>query len=237
MLENDLRGLAFDIDFCHDVILGDTSVFRSEKNKAFISGILDENFWLSHKTMGERFYQTTVRVERMSGTMDYIHVIVREKLIENYLGCSLVGRYVEVSGEFRSVNNHSGDGRARLLLNLYATDVKVVEDDKESQKDSNYIYLNGTVCKQPNFRITPNGREVTDIMLAVNRINGRFDYIPCIAWGVDAYYARDLEVGTKIELSGRIQSRNYFKRCASDFSDGLWKTAYEVSIRQLRRAD
>ena len=176
----------------------------------------------SHEARGERFYQFPLEVRRLSGVSDILNVIVREELaasaepLENTKLC--------VSGELRSFNNKSGSG-SKLVLTVFARELWF-----DVGEDENIIELTGTICKQPNLRITPMGREICDLMLAVNRRYGRSDYLPCIAWGLRAREAATWSVGTAVRLTGRIQSRSYTK-----IIDGsnVEKTAFEVSVIEI----
>ena len=136
-----------------------------------------------------------------------------------------IGTKVEISGQFRSYNNYSGEG-SRLILTLFAREIALSSEECENE-----IYLNGYICKPAIFRTTPFGREIADILLAVNRAYGKSDYIPCIAWGRNAKFAENLPVGTNIKVWGRMQSRNYQKKL--DEETVVEKTAYEVSISKL----
>jgi len=193
-------------------------------NYAEISGILTRLPRISHENRGERFYIFPVAVRRLSGTLDTVNVIAREKLLIG-LGLS-EGVSLHIFGQLRSFNNKSDQG-AKLVISLFARSLVM-----EPCEDRNDILLHGTICKQPNLRITPMGREICDFMLAVNRRYGRSDYLPCIAWGAKARQVAHYDVGTTIALSGRIQSRQYIK-LIDDIPNE--KTAYEVSVIDLEK--
>lgn len=180
----------------------------------------------SHSSRGEDFYSFPLEVCRLSGTSDTINVIARSSLldsvevVENSKLC--------VEGELRSFNNKSGEG-PRLIITVFARDMWF-----ESGEDENTIELIGTICKAPNLRVTPMGREICDLMLAVNRRYGRSDYLPCIAWGIRAREAAGWDVGTGVSLTGRIQSRRYTKIIDGESFE---KVAYEVSVIDITRED
>lgn len=182
---------------------------------------------LSHKLMEENFYTFPIEVKRLSGSCDTINITLSEKLLKI---CTIKpGDLVEISGQFRSYNNYSGVG-SRLILTLFAHDIFNITE--ESLYDNpNSIYLNGYICKPTVYRTTPFGREITDIILAVNRSYGKSDYIPCIAWGRNAKFASCLNVGDNIELYGRIQSREYQKKISDE--EIITKTAFEISVSKI----
>ena len=191
-------------------------------NTTMLRGVLHDPPRFSHQSREERFYEFSLDVRRLSGAVDTIHIIARQALLETLDPCG--GEKLCVRGELRSFNNKSGVG-ARLVITVFAQEIWL--DDGE---DENTIALAGVLCKQPNYRVTPMGREICDLMLAVRRRYGRSDYLPCIAWGLSAREASDWEVGAGVSLTGRIQSRVYQKTV-----DGvtLEKTAYEVSVIQI----
>ncbi len=173
----------------------------------------------SHAARGEIYYTFPFRVERLSGAEDILNIVVRrEGLIA--VG-SVNGKRFEINGEVRSFNNKSGVG-SKLVITVLAAELLPTDDD-----DMNFVELTGTVCKPPTLRYTPMGREISDIMLAVNRRYGKSDYIPCIAWGRVAEKASEFEVGKRICVTGRLQSRKYIKL---EQDVPIEKTAFEVSI-------
>ena len=193
-------------------------------NNVTVVGIVTTGFEYSHEVLGEKFYRMTVAVERNSGTDDLLPVLVSERLIDvtkNYMG-----EQVKVNGQFRSFSVQ-GETRNRLVLQIFA---KEIEQVSEESYDFNSITLNGFICKAPIYRTTPLGREICDVLVAVNRPYGKSDYIPCIVWGRNARYLAEQRVGTQIELSGRIQSRNYEKKFDTYTET---RTAYEVSVAKL----
>lgn len=186
-------------------------------NKVSISGVIESDFMLDHEYTNEKFYQFLLSVKRSSsGATDIIPVIVSERLID--VSKNMVGQYVFIEGEFRSFNHHEID-KTRLLLYIFPLMIKVID----SEKYTNDILLEGKICKEAIFRETPNGRIITDVLLVVDRNYNKCDYIPCIAWGRNAYYISLLKRGTFIRVAGRVQSRDYNKDCKV-------KTAYELSI-------
>lgn len=197
----------------------------NENNNVRITGYVDK-FVYDHTAYDERFYSSFVHSQRRSGTVDDVPIIASQYLIHKK---DFAGKYVEIEGEFRSMNIHTGE-RSRLVLQLFVKNIRIVKV-KESVDDENEIVLDGFLVKKPIYRITPNGRQIADLMIAVNRPLGRSDYIPCICWGKSARWAEKLEVGTEIFVQGRIQSREYVKRLSED--DSEIRTAYEVSIGKM----
>ena len=168
-----------------------------------------------------------VVVQRLSNMVDRIPLLISERLIdvtENYIGQTL-----EAHGQFRSYNKHE-EGRNRLVLSVFVREVEILEEEPENVKP-NSIFLDGFICKQPVYRMTPLGREIADLLLAVNRPYGKSDYLPCICWGRNARFAGKFEVGTHIHLWGRIQSRTYQKRIEGDQVER--RTAYEISVSKI----
>ncbi len=168
-----------------------------------------------------------VNVPRLSDSSDIIPLMVSERLIdvnEDYKGLNIM-----VQGQFRSYNRHE-ERKNRLVLSVFAREIEFVDETPESSK-TNQIYLDGYICKEPIYRKTPLGREIADLLLAVNRPYGKSDYIPCICWGRNARFASNFSVGTRCEIWGRIQSREYMKRLSED--DAEKRTAYEVSVSKL----
>ena len=194
-------------------------------NYALLCGTVVAVPELSHLSRGERFYRFPLCVERLSGAVDRINVIARERLIAPELCAG--ARYV-VEGEVRSFNNKSGVG-ARLVIVLFA---RVLTPAGEGQHDANLVRLTGTLCKQPTLRTTPRGREICDLMTAVNRRCARSDYLPCIAWGERAARAAQWSVGDVISLEGRFQSREYRKQTESGVET---RTAFEISAAEIER--
>lgn len=212
----------------------------SEFNKVFVSGRIEAEFEYSHEVQWEKFYRTRVRVERLSGTEDLVPIMVSDLLIgQKMLKKSLEGKWVEVAGQFRSYNKLGEDGRRHLELFLFVTAINIYEDEDEQEEitNANLIYLDGYLCKPPVFRKTPLGRQITDLLIAVNRPYGKSDYIPCIAWGRIAQWVSEFEVGNRVKLYGRVQSREYFKRYSNDSEAGEYRNAYEISVMRMQKVE
>ena len=198
-----------------------------ENNKVSIIGKIVSGFTFSHEVFGEGFYMVDVAVKRLSGQADIIPLMVSERLIdvhEDYIGCT-----IEALGQFRSYNRHEGV-RNRLMLSIFVREIHFMEEFTDYTK-TNQIFLDGYICKAPIYRKTPLGREIADILLAVNRPYGKSDYIPCISWGRNARYTSSLSVGTKVKIWGRIQSREYTKAISETECEE--RIAYEVSISKM----
>ena len=191
-------------------------------NYAMLRGTLSAPPRFSHSSRSEEFYRFSLDVARLSGATDTLHIIARRALLER-LEPGSAGKLC-VLGELRSFNNKSGVG-PRLVISVFARELWF--DDGE---DENIIALRGVLCKQPNLRVTPMGREICDLMLAVKRRYGRSDYLPCIAWGLCARTAACWDVGTAVCLNGRFQSRVYYKTEEGETTE---KTAYEVSVIRI----
>ncbi|NLJ98119.1 MAG: single-stranded DNA-binding protein [Tissierellia bacterium] len=202
-----------------------------ESNIVKIIGKIVTPVKFSHEMYGEGFYNFKVEVPRLSDSVDILQVTVSERLIIN-MDLS-IDSYVEICGQLRSYNRYI-DNASRLILTVFTREIRTLDDEdekKELLKHPNEIYLDGYICKEPIYRTTPFGREITDLLLAVNRPYNKSDYIPCIAWGRNARFCEKLLVGDHIKIWGRIQSREYQKRYNDD--DVETKTAYEVSIFRL----
>ncbi len=196
-----------------------------EDNEACVIGVVCGYLTYSHDVHSERFYRFMLRSDRLSENSDLICVTISEKMLTDI---SIdIGMRLAISGQFRSYNNYTGQGN-KLVLTLFAKDVRLAD---ESDEPVNEIYLNGYVCKPIVYRVTPFGREIADILLAVNRAYNKSDYIPCIAWGRNARFVKHLEVGCNVKIWGRMQSREYQKKISE--TESVTKTAFEVSINQL----
>ena len=191
-----------------------------------LCGVLAGRPEFSHAGREGAYYKFPLAVRRLSGTDDMINVIANEALL-NSLEPEETQR-LRVWGEVRSFNNKSGAG-PRLVISVLAREMEFTDDDFE-----NIVTLTGTLCKPPNLRRTPTGREICDLMLAVNRRYGRSDYLPCIAWGTAARVASQWEVGTEVTLSGRLQSRIYIK---NENDEAVEKTAFEISAMEISEAE
>ena len=193
-------------------------------NTLYLSGKVIGTPSVGHEAFGEKFYYLTLGVPRLSGAQDHLPVTLSERLLDGAMLSD--GDDLSIEGQVRSYNKII-EGSGRLLITAFAQ--KIV--DQNDHENPNQIQLTGTLCKSPAYRTTPFGREIADMMLAVNRAYGKSDYIPCITWGRSARFAAKLSVGDRITLSGRLQSRAYQKQ----MPDGtvVEKTAYEVSVGHL----
>lgn len=198
-----------------------------ENNQVSMMGKIDAPFTYSHQVYGEGFYMTELLVKRLSACEDRIPVMISERLMD--VTQDYQGEYIEVHGQFRSYNRHE-ERRNRLLLSVFAREAGFVEEDDESIP-VNQIFLDGFICKPPVYRKTPLGREIADLLLAVNRPYGKSDYIPCICWGRNARYASAFAVGGHVLIWGRIQSREYVKKISEEETEK--RIAYEVSVSKL----
>ena len=205
----------------------------SENNHIILVGKVTSEKKFSHEIYGEKFYIFDLSVPRLSGTSDVIPITVSERLMVS--GDLPVGTKITVEGQFRSYNSY-GDGKNKLVLTVFAKNIEMLEDQEsevEAKKDfiSNEVTLIGYICKKPVYRQTPFGREIADILLAVNRAYSKSDYIPCIAWGRTARFCENMEVGTEVKVVGRVQSRQYEKKHEDGTVEN--KVAYEVSVSSL----
>ena len=195
-------------------------------NQVTLSGCIASDFTFSHEVLGEKFYTAFIAVARGSGTVDMLPALFSERIIDTT--CSYINEPISITGSFRSYNQHD-ENKNHLLLYVFATDYEW----SGGTEKNNTAVLEGFLCKKPVYRKTPLGREIADILLAVNRPYGKSDYIPCICWGRNARYADSLEIGAHIIASGRIQSREYSKRIGEIETK---KTAYELSVGTLEIA-
>ena len=202
-----------------------------ENNQVTIIGEVVSDFTYNHEIYGEGFYMMELKVERLSNSHDIIPVMISERLID--ITKDYRGQFMEVEGQFRSYNRHD-ERKNKLVLSVFAREANFVELDEENMPESNKtnsIYLDGYICKEPIYRKTPLGREIADLLLAVNRPYGKSDYIPCISWGRNARYAGNFKVGERVQVWGRIQSREYMKRLDEENMEK--RIAYEVSVSKL----
>ena len=201
-----------------------------ENNRVCIIGEIVSEFTFSHEVFGEGFYIANVSVNRLSDMVDVIPLMISERLID--VTKDYRGMKIEVAGQFRSYNRHEGT-KNKLVLSIFVRELRFIEEDEmpEEQSKSNQIFLDGFVCKPPIYRKTPLGREIADVLVAVNRPYGKSDYIPCIAWGRNARFAGGLEVGSHLQVSGRVQSREYTKKIGEDEVER--RVAYEVSVSKI----
>lgn len=202
-----------------------------ENNQVTVMGEIVSDFSYSHEIYGEGFYMVDVKVQRLSESFDVIPVMMSERLIDvtgNYNGMLIC-----VNGQFRSYNRHD-ERKNKLVLSVFAREIEFLEEMEESSK-TNQIFLDGYICKPPIYRKTPLGREIADVLLAVNRPYGKSDYIPCICWGRNARYASGFKVGDRCMIWGRIQSREYMKKLDEETIEK--RVAFEVSVSKLELAD
>lgn len=198
-----------------------------DTNRVVVAGKVVSDCELNHELYGEKFYEFLVEIPRLSDSSDILPIIVSERLIDKEK--LIVGKFVNVEGQFRSYSNKNSLNGHKLKLVIFARDIYVIDNDET--KNQNLICLDGFICKEPIFRTTLSGREICDIILAVNRSYNKSDYIPIITWGRNARYSQHLKVGNHIKILGRIQSRNYEKK----LEDGNIeiKTAYEISVSKI----
>ena len=204
----------------------------SSNNKAFISGIIVENFspviyW------NKKFYTTKVRVLRLSGVEDLLPIVVSPSLIsKNFLSGSVIGKWIEVAGEITSYNSKHKNGNNHVLLFLLARNINICNAESELQADkfSTIVYINGYLCKPPEFRETKYGKSLSRLIIATHNLGHIMNYIPSIAWSKFAYETKNFKLGESIQFYGRFQSRLYFKPLSSDFFGGEVRETYEVSI-------
>ncbi|MCQ1531056.1 MULTISPECIES: single-stranded DNA-binding protein [Lutispora] len=198
-------------------------------NVVTIVGIVKEKPTYSHEMFGEDFYSVNLIVPRLSDVSDELPVTISERLI---IGMNIEqGIQIIVEGQLRSYNKFI-DGNNKLILTIFARSISLSD---EEIKNPNQIFLDGYICKKPIYRTTPFGREITDMLIAVNRPYNKSDYIPSIAWGRNARYSEKLQVGDRIRVWGRIQSREYQKKIAEE--EVVTRTAYEVSISKMEIVD
>ncbi len=203
-------------------------MYEKENNYCEFLGYVHSTPEFSHEIYEEKFYKFQLMVERLSKSCDFINITISEKLMTEQI-CLAVGEKVHITGQFRSYNNFSGEG-SKLILTVFVKDIRMAEEG-ETAENPNQIILNGYLCKEPVYRITPFEREITDLLLAVNRPHNKSDYIPCIAWGRNAKYAAGLPVGTNIRIYGRVQSREYQKKLSE--TQVVDRVAYEVSVTRM----
>lgn len=209
----------------------------SENNQLVLVGRVTSDKRFTHEIYGEKFYIFDLSVPRLSGNADNIPITISERLL--YEEDLAIGKNVIIEGQFRSYNSYENE-RNKLVLTVFAKEIKFAEEQEEDFKPtkentSNEVVLDGFICKKPIYRKTPFGREIADILLAVNRAYNKSDYIPCIAWGRNARFCENMPVGTEVRIVGRVQSRQYEKK----YEDGTSeiKIAYEVSVASLEVID
>lgn len=196
-----------------------------KNNRVFLSGIVAREPQYSHELFGEGFYEFYLEVKRLSGQTDVLPVTVSERIMN---GADLTeGALVALSGQFRSYNKLENE-HSKLMLTVFVRDFLPYDPDEQNP---NLVELNGYICKPPVYRTTPFNREICDVLLAVNRGYNKSDYIPCIAWGRNARFVRDAEVGVNVIIGGRIQSRKYNKKLPDETIEE--RVAYELSVSKI----
>ena len=198
-----------------------------ENNNGELVGKIVSDFRFSHEVYGERFYLVDVAVKRTSETIDYLPLLISEYLID--VNKNYIGEIIHVTGQFRSYNRHE-ELKNRLVLSVFVLEIEFIEEETEEMK-SNQIILDGYICKDPIYRKTPLGREIADLLVAVNRSYSKSDYIPCICWSRNARHASGLPIGTHLKITGRVQSRDYIKHHSNGEEEE--RRAYEVSASRI----
>lgn len=213
----------------------DTTVIRNENNNVRLQGYvaktgLDDNGKpvFNHEVFGEKFYQFHLEVARQSDTDDVLPITVSERLVD--IDSIQEGDYVEVVGQVRTYNKVTEGGK-KLLISVFAQEITINGEHSVNANKDNSVELMGFICKEPVYRKTPLGREICDLLLAVNRPYGKSDYIPCICWGRNARFAASLAISTQLEVKGRLQSREYIKKLDEDNTEK--RVAYELSVSKL----
>lgn len=199
----------------------------SQNNYIMLVGKITSEKKFSHEIYGESFFNFDLEIPRLSGISDIIPITISERLIANF--DLNIGKQVVIEGQFRSYNTYE-DSKSRLILTVFVKEIREKGEDEEI-KVPNEVQLVGHICRKPIYRKTPFGREIADILVAVNRAYNKSDYIPCITWGRNARFCENMQIGTELKLVGRVQSRPYEKK----HEDGTveQRTAYEVSISSL----
>ncbi len=197
-------------------------------NTVTLIGEIVSGFTFNHEVFGEGFYTVDLAVKRLSEQADVIPLTVSERLVD--VSLDYIGATIEVKGQFRSTNQFR-EGKKRLILSVFVKEAHLLSETFTDYTKSNFISLDGFICKPPIYRKTPYGREIADLLLAVNRPYGKSDYIPCIAWGRNARYASGINVSTRVKVWGRVQSREYTKKLSETECEK--RIAYEVSVSKL----
>ena len=199
-----------------------------ENNVIKMGGVVASELELSHEIYGEKFYKFYIEIDRLSGQKDKLPVIISERLID--VDDFNIGKIIFLEGQYRSYNKMDDNNKSRLILSVFVKDIKQLEVS-ENVKTINELTVTGVVCKAPIYRKTPLGRDIADILLAVNRSYNKSDYIPCIIWGRNAKYCEHLQTGTTVKVVGRVQSREYEKKYEDGTSEK--RVAYEVSVSKF----
>lgn len=205
-------------------------------NNITLAGVVEREPEYSHEVLGEGFYVFMLKCSRTSGNKDTLPVMISDRLVD--IREIKVGQVVTVLGQIRSFNRHVDDVKSKLILSVFARELEILAQDATElpfEENINTVILDGYICKPPIYRCTPKGREIADILVAVNRPYGKSDYIPCIAWGRNARYTGNLDVGTRVDVEGRLQSREYTKKL-DDGTEEI-RTAYEISVSRIEESE
>lgn len=200
---------------------------KEDTNVVSLRGELNGELQFSHEIFGEKFYTTQIKIDRLSESCDTLPITISERLIGEVDVED--AKVVDITGQLRSYNKNI-DGRNKLVLTIFARELVCAN---EESKDPNNIFLDGYICKDPIYRKTPLGREITDLLVAINRPYNKSDYIPSIVWGRNAKFAKSLKIGDRIQMWGRVQSRGYEKKLENGEVEK--KVAYEVSISKIKK--
>lgn len=200
-----------------------------ENNKVFLQGVVVSEPTYSHEVLNEGFYNLNISIPRLSGQSDIIPVTISERLLNN--NDIKIGHTIALKGQFRSYNKIENN-KSKLVLTVFVRELCEVDENS----NPNIIEIYGYICKSPIYRTTPFNREITDVLMAVNRSYNKSDYIPCITWGRNARFVGELPVGTKLEMVGRIQSREYLKKQEGS-EEAISKVAYEISVSKVTQCE
>ena len=203
-----------------------------ENNKIYIAGSIASAPVFNHQIYGESFYNIIVEVQRLSKQTDMVPVLISSHLLD--IDLLKPDTLIEINGQVRSYNNIDKNEKKRLVVNVFAREARILQT-LEGIESFNSVFFYFFLCKEPNFRITPFGREICDLLIAVNRAYKKSDYIPCICWGRNARYCENMKVGTRLRIWGRFQSREYEKK--DHYGNIVTKTAYEVSVIKLEKVE
>ncbi|HHT95237.1 MAG TPA: single-stranded DNA-binding protein [Clostridia bacterium] len=203
-----------------------------ENNKIYIAGSIASAPVFNHQIYGESFYNIIVEVQRLSKQTDMVPVLISSHLLD--IDLLKPDTLIEINGQVRSYNNIDKNEKKRLVVNVFAREARILQT-LEGIESFNSVFFDSFICKEPNFRITPFGREICDLLIAVNRAYKKSDYIPCICWGRNARYCENMKVGTRLRIWGRFQSREYEKK--DHYGNIVTKTAYEVSVIKLEKVE
>ena len=201
-------------------------------NNITLAGVVEKEPEYSHEVFGEGYYIFMLKCSRTSGNKDTLPVMISDRLVD--IRGIKAGQVVTVLGQIRSFNRHIDDVKSKLILSVFARELEILAQDATElpfEENINTVILDAHICKPPIYRCTPKGREIADILVAVNRPYGKSDYIPCIAWGRNARFASTIEVGGHLQVQGRVQSREYTKKINEEETEK--RVAYEVSVSKI----